>query len=326
MHFYQSYGLVFHSALALPELSPPAAPGTDVIVRFARIDRDLPLMNGRGQVVLAGDSETCLAWKGYGTFLVQDGKEILIDPAPGVEEAILRLLLLGPVLAVLLHQRGFLVLHASAVLVRDGAVAFLGPKGEGKSTMAAAMYARGHTLLADDIVAVGLDGTRNPTVPPGFPQFKLWPDSAASSLGDDPRSLPKLASGYDKRARRALDRFAHGSQPLRRIYLLETGTELSIEPLSMRAAIIQLIAHSYCSRYGSQLLYQQDPSSHFHQCSHVALRAPLYRLIRPRAMEALSDVADRVEAELANPEAIEPVKPEVASQGRVSERDLALQS
>jgi serine kinase of HPr protein (carbohydrate metabolism regulator) len=58
---------------------------------------------------------------------------------------------------VLLQQRGRLVLHASAVTVDLGVVAFMGGPGWGKSTMAAAMYARGHSIVADDVTAVRAD-------------------------------------------------------------------------------------------------------------------------------------------------------------------------
>jgi hypothetical protein len=115
---------------------------------------------------------------GIGTFLVRDGREILVDPDPDAGDALLQLALLGPVLAALLQQRGDLVLHASAVEIDGAAVGFLGGRGAGKSTMAAALLRRGYPLLTDDILAVSLeDGS--PRVLPGFPQLKLWPDAVA---------------------------------------------------------------------------------------------------------------------------------------------------
>ena len=47
--------------------------------------------------------------------------------------------LLGPVMGVLLRHRGVICLHASAVAINGRAVAFVGPPGAGKSTMAAAL-------------------------------------------------------------------------------------------------------------------------------------------------------------------------------------------
>src|SRR5205085_11497996 len=93
-----------------------------------------------------------------GAFLMRAGREIVVDPAEGVSGDVLRLYLLGPVLALALHQRGWLMLHASAVAMGQQAVAFLGGSGWGKSTMAGVLHQRGHALVADDFVAVPAEG------------------------------------------------------------------------------------------------------------------------------------------------------------------------
>ena len=53
---------------------------------------------------------------------------------------------------IVLQLRGAEVLHASAVCGSKGVVAFVGPSMSGKSTLAAALGARGHELFADDAV------------------------------------------------------------------------------------------------------------------------------------------------------------------------------
>ena len=157
MFSYIAYGLALRSALPLPELV--AADGTtDVFVRLGKVDRSRSKAAAEGHCFRAFADEAYLFWKEVGTFLVRSGNEIIVEPAPGVEERVLRLFILGTALAVMLHQRGLLVLHASAVALDDGAVVFLGGPGWGKSTMAAAMYARDYGVVADDVVAVDLDG------------------------------------------------------------------------------------------------------------------------------------------------------------------------
>ena len=56
--------------------------------------------------------------------------------------------LLGPVMGFVLLLRGLVSLHASAIVVDDAAIAFVGPAGAGKSTTAAAFSARGFSVLA----------------------------------------------------------------------------------------------------------------------------------------------------------------------------------
>ncbi|TGV75989.1 serine kinase, partial [Mesorhizobium sp. M2D.F.Ca.ET.145.01.1.1] len=87
-------------------------------------------------------------------------------------------------LARLLHQRGLLVLHASAIAVTGRGAIFMGDKGAGKSTTASALIRAGHDLLTDDVVALDLANPNQPMIVPGFPQIKLAADAAAAiSLG-----------------------------------------------------------------------------------------------------------------------------------------------
>jgi ATP-dependent phosphoenolpyruvate carboxykinase len=80
---------------------------------------------------------------------------------------------LGGVLFSVLYQRGLFVLHASGVNIGGNVVAFLGLKGQGKSTMAATLYGRGHSLVSDDMLAIQIDGDNGPMAIPGFPNFKI---------------------------------------------------------------------------------------------------------------------------------------------------------
>jgi hypothetical protein len=50
--------------------------------------------------------------------------------------------------------RGLEVLHASAVVAKQGAVGFLGPSGAGKTSLALALCRRGASFLADDVLAI----------------------------------------------------------------------------------------------------------------------------------------------------------------------------
>ncbi len=61
---------------------------------------------------------------------------------------------------------GDLVLHASAVLLPEGAVLFCGPSGRGKSTLALLLSRAGYRVLAEDGVVVDLTAT-GPVAWPG---------------------------------------------------------------------------------------------------------------------------------------------------------------
>jgi hypothetical protein len=292
MYSYLAYGLTVHSALPLPELVPGEAEA-DVIVRLEKVAYSLPEpVDGRSHFWMI-DEGIYLFYEEAGTFLVRGGREILIDPVPGVEERVLRLFILGPALGVLLHQRGLLVLHASAVSVNGAVVAFLGGPGWGKSTTAASMYARGHGIVADDITAVEV-AKDHPLVFPGFPQLKLWPE-AVTALGEDPEMLYPLHPRLEKRGRRITEGFSPNPLPLRCIYVLAEGQIPEIESLQPQETLVELIRHSY----GTQLLKFSGASTHFLQCADLAKKVAIRRLKRPRSLSGLFDLVRTVEEDLA---------------------------
>ena len=235
-----------------------------------------------------------LSYPRVGRFLVREGKQIVVSPHPAVEVRVLRLFLLGVGLGVILHQRGRFVLHSSAVNVAGGAVAFLGWSGQGKSTMAAAMHKRGHSLVADDVVAVDAAGSA-PKVYPGFPQLKLWPE-AAVALGEALESLPHLRPGLEKRARRVTRGFTRAPLPLRRVYVLAEGGTAGIERLPPHDAMLELIRHSYCAR----LLQSIGAETHFQQCATVVNQVGVRRLRMRRDLKALGGLTQLVEDDLGN--------------------------
>jgi hypothetical protein len=227
---YLAYGLGIRSEFALPELTE-AEVGPDVVLRCKTLNWNTSNEPDPDDWVWLSRSRARLFWPGAGQVEVRDGKEIVVDVAPGAEDSVLRLFLLGPVFSILLQQRGLLVLHASAVSVGGAAVAFLGASGWGKSTTAASLHALGHSLVADDNVAIALPDENNSSsarsntahsggvVLPAFPQIKLWPDSALA-LRESVDDLPRLHPEMDKRAWRAAGNFDSTPLPLRRVYVL----------------------------------------------------------------------------------------------------------
>jgi len=297
VYSYVAYGLGIESELPLPELDVGAA-APDVVLRLGKVDRRPLELDTRGDGFWATADEACRSLANVGTCLVRRGREIIVEPVPGADERVLRLSILGPAFALLLHQRGRFVLHASAVESAGGAVAFTGGSGWGKSTLAAALHARGCALVADDLTAIAVSPECS-TVFPGFPQLKLWPEAVAS-LGEAPEALPQLHPEFDKRARRVVQGFSHQRLPLRRIYLLGEGPGPTIERLPPHEALIALMPHWYGFRFGDRLLQVGDAAaSHFQQCATLANSVSVHRLVRPRQLRALGDVARLVEDDLA---------------------------
>lgn len=297
MHSYHAYGLGFHSAFTLPELTARAEHKADVTIRAGAV-RKLAAEAGLcpEQSFHITQTGTYLFFSQIGAFLVRGGHEIIVEPLPSIEERLVRLPLLGAVLAVLLHQRGKFVLHASAVALDGRGIAFIGEKGSGKSTMAAALYGRGHELLADDVVAIDLEiGCSPPMVLSGFPQLRLYPDAVSAALRENPEDLPEIAMNLGKRSRRVEEYFAARTLPLAAIYALGEASELRIKQLNPQEAITALIANSYMARFGRQWLPSGTAASNLRQCASVANQTTVGLIERPRDLASLASVAQAIE-------------------------------
>lgn len=286
MYSYLAYGLVFRSELEIPELTPVAPRGEpDVLIRRGPITwRPADLETTASDVAPA---LVHLYFAETGAFRIRAGREITIDAEPGGGASVVRLCLLGPVLASLLHQRGLLVLHASAVAIGPRAVAFVGARGWGKSTMAAHMQALGYPLLADDVVAVDTSDATEIRLFPGYPQVKLWPD-AARHFGIAPEAMAFLQPRLPKRGLRFDRGFSTEPVRLSTVYVLGVADEIGVERLSGREAFVELLAHSYLARH---IEATGACARHFAQCADLARRLDLFALRRPRALSALVDVA-----------------------------------
>jgi hypothetical protein len=301
MYHYVAYGLGIRSALPLPELMSQIAPhgalSGEIAVRLGPVRRSPPQVDAAGFGFWATADEACHFVEKVGAFLVRGGREIVVDPVPGVEERLLRLSLLGPAMALLLHQRGLLVLHASVVARRGEAVAFLGNNGWGKSTIAGALYAKGYDVVADDVAAIGID-PGGPIVFPGFPQLKLWPE-AATLLGETPERLPVLHPGFDKRGWHVGRGFSTEGRRLERVYVLAQGPAPALEPLEPRQAWLELMRNWYGNRFGRGLLQTGGSAAlHLRQCVALASRVPMHRLRRSGGPSTLLHLADLVHEDL----------------------------
>jgi hypothetical protein len=93
---------------------------------------------------------------------------------------------------------GSSVLHASAVAVGEGAVAFVGPTGAGKSSLAASFASRGFSLLSDDFLLLREHANGFLAVP-SYPGLRLWPDSADLLAGQGDAWTQVPGSGDKKR-------------------------------------------------------------------------------------------------------------------------------
>jgi hypothetical protein len=285
MPSYIAYNLCIDAAIALPELMPIAHPdqqSPDVVIQLG----DLSDIN-------ASTLADCFVGtvEEVGRFVIRAGCEIIIDPIATVDPGQLRTILLGPIFAILLRQRGLLVLHASAVKIGDRAVAFMGGSGWGKSTLVTAFHTHGYNVLTDDVLPLQL-GSTPPLVSPAYPHFKLCPDAADSFRKMD--QLPPIFEGAQKLAYTFTDGFQQTPLPLHRIYVLGKGDRHAIAEISPRPAFLELVQHT---RAMISLQKPQFLADHFRLCTELVNQVGFSRFIRKPALEDLPALIAMIEAD-----------------------------
>lgn len=287
MLLYQLHGLTVSSIVALPELlHAPAGATPQVHIRHGRVDPDgLANATTLGPFCQAGARHLWLNVPEVARYLISDGHSITIDPRPGVDDASVRVFLLGSGLGALLFQRGFLVLHGNAIRVGDACLVCAGHSGTGKSTLAASFLRRGHEILADDVIAVNDAGEAIP----GFPRLKLWRD-AAERLGIDTGGLQRIRPTLEKFNYPLEDGFCGETLPIRWLYILHTRNRpgYELEPVHGMARFEPLRRNTYRVRYMDGMTLQ---AGHLRLCGQLAGKIRLVRVHRARAGLSPDDLA-----------------------------------
>lgn len=290
---YFVYGLNVRSDLLLAGL-PRGGDGSDVAIKEGELSLPSAFDGVTEDAWLLTRDATYLRCS-LGSCRVRDGREITVMPASGVRPGPLVELISGMAFAILFHQRRELVLHASAVAVSGGVVAFIGRPLSGKSTLAAALLSQGCTLVTDDLMPVRfVDGI--PVVYPGVPVLKLWPD-AVRVTGRDPAGMPTVWPGGQKRLWNLEEAVLRHALPLSRLYILDQGSEQTVSRMPPAEAVYELARGSY----GARLLHAVDTARQFRQATELVQLVPVYRLRRVPVSGRLPELVGLVEDHLSHP-------------------------
>jgi hypothetical protein len=289
MYVCRAYGLWISSDLRLLEPFNRLSsldPQPDVVVRLGSVEDNFTHSFSKNA-----------HFKGYlpeiGQFLIRNGKEIIVEPALNVDEQMLSSCILGSAFSVLLQQRGFLVLHASAVIIKGQAIAFIGNSGTGKSTTASAFMQCGYSVITDDVLAIQFE-TGYPTVIPSYPVIKLLPD-AVKALVNEADDLPLLYQSSHKRVQGFDYDHLDAAYPLQRIYALSIGDHHEVETLSSTETLFTLV---HQSRAVKNLIDPAAKKLHFQQCAELTKTKRVFRLRRKPDLNTLAEIVKLVETDL----------------------------
>jgi hypothetical protein len=307
MAYYRVHGGCLRSEVEFPEL-PLGEPGMSEWT--LRVAEELPLLGDAsflGEEPLV-DGVTArlqraansfrLTFEDTGTFDVSpDGSVIFWKPAPDSMSPPLELVradVTGRVLALAIHAAGGMCLHASSVAVAGSAIAFVGAKGRGKTTLALALVAEGARLLSDDTLRVDL--TLPPQAAPGLPTMRVANDVAdrfdrralttPESDGGTKLALSGLAP-HELMTKRA---------PLSAIYVLSPVPADESRPVVRRReltsveAALALVHHAKLAT----LLGRGEAPALLMRAGSLASSVPVYALDVSRELSRAGEVARQI--------------------------------
>jgi len=292
-HRYRAFGLSVAADGPLPELLPdPAGAGApDIAIRFdegaaarvAALGACAEAFDFRDD----GQGGAVLNLPGILALRVAGGGAISVSAARAADAGLVRLYVIGSGLGMALHQRGALVLHGATVAgPQGGAWLLLGARGAGKSTLAAALGQRGARVLGDDVAAVW-SAAQAPRIWPGSAVLKLTP-AALGVLGIAEAGLARVAGSVDKRF---LPNRATGQEPVPLAGLVVLGGTGAPELTALGGldALTALVRHGYRG-HCVDLLGRR--TAQFLDSAALVRAVPVLRLVRPRDLSALGEVAD----------------------------------
>lgn len=300
-YFYSLYGITLESRIPFPELEPIRPPrhanGKKVFFRTQSFPFSSSLKKGVSFQTL--------------TYWIHPRKEMAVVGSPLVghfrisfdqrtvdwkmsrrgSPELARFVLRGKVFGLLLsHFSSFIVLHGNVVVLKNRAVCFCGPIGQGKSTLSAGFLNQGGSLLSDDLAAIQKKN-RSFVVQPGVPEIRLWPSSIRSLNHLEMEA--ELLYPETKKKRFVLSRkndWRSFEKPasLHAVYILSRRKrgKVEIEDIPRREAVMELLRHLYVPVLQKPKILGQL----LEMAGGLAETIPIRRLIFPSGFKYLPEI------------------------------------
>ena len=233
MKLYHLYGLAVASEFDCPEMTEitpeiATARGYPTIsLRRATEPLKLPGATHIAPWAQVTPDAALFTFRDYAHVLIERPDRITVEMLPDALESDMRAYLLGTGFATLLHMRGLIPLHLSAIQTPEGVWAFTGPSGAGKSTRVTELhFTHGWPIICDDVAVLNPADDR-PLLHGGVNRIKLWRD-AVERFGIDPTRLTRDIMREDKFHLHAPEMFVPEPVALDVLHWIETAPEPTV--------------------------------------------------------------------------------------------------
>ena len=292
MYNYNGFGLSISSDIAFPELAEAEFVTADVTITLGEVPDQ---SNGNAKNYLLHDQEFFWDLDKICKYRALTGSRVIVQPIKGANHRTVRAHLLGTVMAVVLHQRGCIPLHASAININDKLTLITGDSGAGKSTTVSGLLKKGYRIFADDVVVAREENSTTVVASSSYPMIKLW-DDAIGKLDDDRFNNRTFAIAQDinKYGIFFHNQFDKASYSIERVFVLALKDEGAIETIRVTdgEAFNAIKNQSYRAEFiHTRYLMELN----FKMLTNLARQAEVIQICRPRNCKP-EDLVNAVES------------------------------
>lgn len=282
--------------MELPELIPVQNSDVDVTIASGKVPEHLPEARGSGILFEACSDDFLFKFPGIGRFRVQNGSRITVQAEKNAFSEEIRLVLLGSSIGALLHQRGMLVFHGSAISDGKQTTIFTGQSGVGKSTLAAGLLELGFSVIADDISVIGQNVEQDFVVERGIPLLKLWKDTLVqlNKADDLSKVRPQLEKFW-----LPIPELKEGVSRLSRVVILSPSNSKDYNYLEIigRDKFHQLRNNTYRLQFIDKM---NQTEAHFKNLSRLVNSVQMFHVYRPHKPLNILDFAKYISNTILN--------------------------
>jgi hypothetical protein len=159
--------------------------------------------------------------------------------------------------------------------------------------LAAAFGKKGYRVLTDDVCAVKIGDDEIPYIIPGFPSIKLWRE-VAERFGESVAELERINKEFEKYRVGIETRYSRETSVLNELYVLDSRDSEIIEMkrINDTEKLDVLIRNTYRYRF---LKGQGKEAVHFKQCTSIAGKISVFRVLRPKTGFMLDELVSAIE-------------------------------
>ena len=256
LYNYTGFGLQIASEIEFPELLPTINDQPAIFIRKDVIPDELfPDKDASRVHVIFKEKDFLLNLPGIAKYHVTMGRQILIESYPASDPGTVRLFLLSISMAALLTQRQKILLHASAIILNEKLILFIGESGAGKSSIAAELSRRGYALFTDDVCVLETSPDKSDQVLAysSYPMMKLWDDTILALDHSEYDRSHKIRPSISKFGQFFHEKFITRAYPIQKIFVLNAVAEApegySVKRLQGMEAFEKLSQHTYRKQF-----------------------------------------------------------------------------